>query len=750
MSQSSVVFPMAAAPGVRPAFVVAAMLLTAAPASVGAAAAQEAAQEAAVVPDATDIGRVLDAAAHHLGDDSKPEWAEAGAEPEGATLALAFEAHDTGAEQTLFVTQRNVSARWELRLNGAVVAVLRPIEERREVAYRVPAGVLVNGSNTLQLVAPETGGNSDDITVGPLRLVEQSLAEIYALRPVRLTVSAANPVGAVGEAGAGAPLPARVTLTDAAGAPVPQEQILWPLGAPQLPLRDGLLYIGEGALELLLPPGELQLWVSHGPEWSLGRATIPAATAPGAAHEASAPHEAGAPREVGAARDTAAPLEVAITLHREVDTTGFIAADTHLHTLTFSGHGDASLDERLWTLAGEAVELAIATDHNHVTDYRPRQRELQLGKFYTAVPGDEVTSDNGHFNAFPLDPARPPPEHRIEDWVALVAGIRAAGAQTVVLNHPRWPDADRSPFARFGLHTLTGARAGGSAFTFDAMELTNATDPHPDPLLLFTDWFALLNRGEHIAAVGSSDSHTVGDPVGQGRTWVPSATDDPAAIDVNAACRAIAQGRTSLGQGIFTQLRVNDRFVMGDLVPVSGDRAQALLTVRAPAWVVPRIARLFLDGVEVARTDLEHESGAPTDVSLPFEVHLSGHDAWLVAVVTGDAVEGPFWPAANHYTLGATNPIFFDADGDGECTRPRALAAARLARFRATGHKLPGTEREALLRGDAAVLLHMLDQLQPDETALRDELAARANAAGGAAARWVQELLAAQGKRSSR
>ncbi len=710
----------------------------------GVLLAPMASRAGAVTGDAQDAsaaraqGRVLEAAAHHLGDDTKPEWVEAGATPEGVTLSLSFEGRDTGAEQTLFVTQRNVSARWELRINGTLVARLRPLEARREVAYRVPPGVLVNGSNTLQLEAPDPDGGSDDITCGPLRLAERPLADALGLRRVRLDVRAS---------GTGAALPARVTLTDAAGVPVPQEFIVRPAGATELPLRDGLLYTGDAPTDLLLPSYAIDACFLHGPEWSLARATIPAAIAPDApdapdvadvpdaSRDASAPHD-GMPRP-----DPRVPLEVSVELRREVDTTGFIAADTHLHTLTFSGHGDANLDERLWTLAGEGVELAIATDHNHVTDYRPRQQQLGLGPWYTAVSGDEVTTDNGHFNAFPLDPSRPPPEHRLDDWVALVAGIRAAGAQTVVLNHPRWPDADRSPFARFGLDTLTGARATGSAFTFDAMELTNSTDAHPDPLPLFTDWFALLNRGERIAAVGSSDSHTVGDPVGQGRTWVPSATDDPAAIDVNAACRAIAQGRTSFGQGIFTRLRVDGRFTMGDLVPAGSGHVNAVLTVRAPAWVVPRIARLFLDGVEVARTDLEHIEGLPTDVELPFEVTLSGHDAWLVAVVTGDAVEGPFWPAVNHYTLGATNPVFLDANGDGEYTAPRVLAATRLARLRAASDRLSAVERAALLRGDAAVLLHMLDQLHADETALRDELAVAASTAGGPAAAWASALL---------
>ncbi len=54
----------------------------------------------------------------------------------------------------------------------------------------------------------------------------------------------------------------------------------------------------------------------------------------------------------------------ALTIHREVPTEGYVSCDTHVHTLTYSGHGDASADERVVTLAGEGIELPIITEHN--------------------------------------------------------------------------------------------------------------------------------------------------------------------------------------------------------------------------------------------------------------------------------------------------------------------------------------------------------------------------------------------------
>src|SRR6185295_2903151 len=112
---------------------------------------------------------------------------------------------------------------------------------------------------------------------------------------------------------------------------------------------------------------------------------------------------------------------ISLPISREVDTTGFIAADTHLHTYTHSGHGDASVDERVITLAGEGVELAIATDHNHFTDYKPRQAALGSSQYFTSVIGNEVTTSNGHFNAFPFNLDSQKPNHKETNWVKLIA-----------------------------------------------------------------------------------------------------------------------------------------------------------------------------------------------------------------------------------------------------------------------------------------------------------------------------------------
>jgi hypothetical protein len=577
---------------------------------------------------------VLDARLHHLGNDRTPDWPEASVEPEGTRFEVVFESAGTNATAwMLFLRQRSIDNVWRLAINGVEVGPLQRGGELVERWYALPAGSVKAGSNRLTIV-PETP--SDDIVVGDVRLVERSVREHFDLQRVRVQVRAAD----------GAPLPARITFLDEKGVRPP---LFFPQPAATA-IRDGVLYL-NGNAEVELPRGSYRCFATRGPEWSLSERALVVAESP-----ASCEH----------------------TLAPEVDTTGFVACDTHLHTLQFSGHGDASALERQVTLAGEGVELAIATDHNHQTDYAPFQRELGLSAWYTSVVGNEVTTEVGHFNAFPLPAGGPLPPHRSRDLVTIAHGIRALGAQVVILNHPRWPSASDSPFGHHNLDRLLGRFDPPIELPVDATEMINSTTEEKNPRGLFLDWFALLNRGVRIFAVGSSDSHTVGEPVGQGRTYVPSNTDVANAIDVNASCTAIREGRTSISQGIFATVLHEGRPVMGATLDRSTEPAPLKLDVRvrSASWIRPRTLTVFANGAPVVVQDVPMTENRPVDATLTVELPLANrNDAWIVCLVEGDAVASPAWPMVNPYTLAATNPIFVDRDGGGYTSSGAAAAA---------------------------------------------------------------------------
>jgi hypothetical protein len=626
--------------------------------------------------------RELDPRMHHLGDNATSEWPEAPSAAEAQSLAFEFQARALAGEATLELEQRNVSEAWHVAINGVRVATLDRREPLARHHYPVPAGVLRDGTNTFALTGEVP---TDDITIGRIKLHERPLRAVLDLRAAVVEVrDRAN----------GEPSPARVTVLDAAG----ELARLYYAERLHTAVRDGVCYTADGEARFELPPGRYRVFATRGPEWSLAQAEL---AVEGATQRAA--------------------LEIA----REVDTAGFVACDTHVHTLTFSGHGDSSVEERMVTLAGEGVELAVATDHNHQTDYRPYQAKAGLERRFTPVVGNEVTTPVGHFNGFPLDPGAEVPPYELRDVAQIVAGIRAKGALAVILNHPRWPDHKEGPFGVYALDADTGE--SGMVHPYDALELINSETKEPEPLSLFRDWFALLNRGERVAGVASSDSHTVWGVVGMGRTYARSSSDDPAGLDVAEVARNIAAGRSTVSMGIFADVELAGRHP-SELAAAAGAKDLPLsLRVASASWVRPQRATVYVNGAAVLELDIAAEPGRPTDVRLEQRLAVPPHDAWVVCVVTGPGVGGRFWPQVNDYTLAATNPVFLDVDGDGKFSPPREVARARLD---AAGIGPAALER-ALEGCDEAVALQVLDLAR--EQYLRD-VDARLQAGSGAAA----------------
>lgn len=631
-------------------------------------------------------GKVLDPSYHHLGNDVVKNWPEAPADPAGFKLDIRFDARANTSERLLGLTHRDVDNQWSITLNGKKIGELTRAKERKEYFYQVPVGSLKDGENLLSISVRRS---QDDITVGNATLYDGSFRSMLGLRPVTVTVT--DPVN-------GRHLPAKITIADATNGLVK----VYYAETPRTAVRRGIVYTLGEPTKFELPPGEYRVYAGRGTEWSMARQALTVT-------------KNGAPN-------------LHFSLKRELDTTGFIAADTHIHTLTFSGHGDSSAEERMVTLAAEGVELAIATDHNHQTDFKPFQEKLGLNEHFTSVTGNEVTTKNGHFNSFPLPPGKDIPAFKEENWVKLVDGIRAKGAKVVILNHPRWPDIARGPFGRFGLNRASGDRAKGGPFTFDALELINSGTLQPDPLFICRDWFALLNHGEKVTAVGSSDSHSVGNVVGQGRTYVRSSTDIPSAINVDESCNAFLAGHTTVSMGIIANAKVNGRHRHGDLVRAK-NKVSVDLRIQAPSWVRPQQALVFVNGHVVAQKEVPSgKPGSPTDLPISFTLPRQLDDGWLVCVVLGAGVKNPAWATEQNYTFAATNPIYLDVDGDGKYTSPRETASAKLKQIGAADDR----QWQAIMTSSDPIAIQMISLLRlAASPAARADLDARIKAAAG-------------------
>lgn len=582
---------------------------------------------------------LVEAGIHHIGEKEIKGFPAASKKPSAPKLEAEFQSLSNTAEWTLQLKQQNVLDDWGIEINGTRIGRLNIQSSERVSHFSVPPNLIVDGTNKL-VIAPSRRG--DDILVGQVELIPKRLRDVLKLGRVRVNV-----LNAVRRE----EMPVRITVANAQN----RFADLYNITPNTAAWRKGIIYNGPGPIEFELPEGDWILTATRGMEWSRPRVNL----------------------RVFYGQPTRMDLSIA----HEVDTAGYISVDTHLHTYTFSGHGDASLDERIWTLAGEGVEMAIATDHNHFTDYKPRQGALGASQYFTSVIGNEVTSANGHFNGFPFALDAEKPNHKETNWVKLVADIRSKGAQYVILNHPRWPAITNSPFSIWGLDRTTGARTNTMEFPMDAMEVVNSGVPLKEADYLLRDWFALLNRGERISGVGASDTHTVADPPGQGRTYVPSGTDDPAAIDVDAIIKQMRAGNMSISYGIFGHALVNETAKMGEITRPSNGVVNVKFHIGCPSWIKAQKAVVYLNGIKVAQQDLIMRPGAALNTNLVFTIPAPANDAFLVCAAYGDGIKDASWKTLQDYTLAVTNPVYVDSDGDGKYSPARETALRMLEKM---------------------------------------------------------------------
>ena len=605
------------------------------------------------------------------------EWDTFPETPEDSALSHTFVLDNTIQPQCFSLRQIDVKQAWNITLNEKPLGRLVRDENDMVIVMDLPRELLVAGTNKLYI--SQTGRPvPDDIYLGELELHSGTRSEYLS----QCTV----PVQIVDKT-TGQPTPCRLTVLNENGT-------LMSVGnnsTDTTAVRPGIVYTSNGKVNLQLPPGKYQIIAGRGVEWSIDRQWITIS------------------------EHVLSPVKLAIT--REVDTKGYISCDTHVHTYTYSRHGDATLDERLVTIAGEGIELPIATDHNLHIDYAPRVNELGIGRFFTPVIGNEVTTKIGHFNIFPVPTNAPLPDHTLGNWGDIVKSIRnTTGAKLVILNHARDVHSGVTPFAPSRHNSLTGRSLQNGAFLPNAMELINSGATQTDCLQLYRDWFGLLNRGIEVSGIGCSDSHDVARHfVGQSRTYIRVDDDDPGNIDTDAAVKALANGHANLSYGLFTTMRVNREFGAGDLA-ISKNKFVATIRVQGPSWVTARQVDLYVNGI------LSHtfpiRKGQRGGTKWTGQVKLGGlkHDAFLVAIARGDGVDSLHWPTAKPYqptsshfepyTIGSTGAIKVDVDEDGIFTSAHAYAQSL-----STTHSSPDQLLASLNEFDQVVSSHVAEML---------------------------------------
>jgi hypothetical protein len=434
-------------------------------------------------------------------------------------------------------------------------------------------------------------------------------------------------------------------VTDRSGANLPARLVVRGIDATRDPdwgdephdgaALEAIYALGDG--EAPIPPGRYRVVISRGFEYTTQERSISV--------------------EVGSV------VTLEATLDRVVDTRGWISADMHVHAVP-SPDAPTLLDDRVRSLAASGVEVAVATDHNAVTDYAPTIVALGAQRWIASVVGDEVTTrgvELGHFNVFPLAAHGAPIPYENTTPRDIFAAARAAEPhdvdKVVQVNHPRMGHIGYFELIHLDPQNLNRWRQRAPLFdpSFDALEVFNGDDYANRARVeeCVRDWYALLNAGLRATATGNSDSHKLTyHEAGVPRNFVRVATDAPESFDQRAFIEAVRRGRVVVSSGPFVTLRAGGGEI-GDEIP-PGD-VSVEVHVEAAPWVDVRTVDLVRRG-EVVKTWNVERTALPVRLDASTRVTLKTND-WIVAVARGNE------PMTILHRYGAlpfalTNPIY--------------------------------------------------------------------------------------------
>lgn len=450
-----------------------------------------------------------------------------------------------------------------------------------------------------------------------------------------------------------------------------------------------------------LQPGDYQLVVSHGPEFSVSKQNITVV-----------------------AGDASTPQVVAASVVPVVDSTGFVSADHHVHLIN-SPDSTVSRDERIVTMLAEGVDYFVASDHDFKEDLTAEVGALGASSMIKTGISNEMTYfDSGHFGAYPLDLVAGSVTNGAIDWgragepaglgypsdgsydlsvneMALAAKAPPHNATVVQANH--FNSGTLGYFRTSGIDT-TVAPPQSSTLPAKIRQSPAVTNLYSNEITALELWIessrdqnALAlgeNLGDYInmlnlfdaanplqrkGIVCDSDTHsTTIVQAGGPRNMLASITDDPALLDPQDLADSVNAGRNVCTSGPMVRVSVEGdggAVASHDLadpliVPATLGTATVHIDIQSPTWAeYDRIEVYFNNTPSCVNTPVNFLGSSkknctatpnfvitPTKSTVPVNgdfrlesASIQGltitQDSWVMVVVRGtDNVSKPLFP----------------------------------------------------------------------------------------------------------
>jgi len=444
--------------------------------------------------------------------------------------------------------------------------------------------------------------------------------------------------------GDGALIPARLTFLRRDAAPA---NILDKMYGEERHPSGGALVIhaGSGEGSGVIPFGGYEVIATRGFEYEMDRADV---------------------------ESDGTELALDFVLPRVVDSSGYLSGDFHVHA-QYSPDSDVLPEHRVRTALAEGLEILTMTEHDTIRDFTPVVGSLNASGFVQAMTGSEITTYlYGHFNAWPLTEK---PDHYsyggiewFDTWAPeLFQRIRDSEDHDVVIqiNHPRSASIG-GYFNAVELDIGSGTIGRWDNWTddFDAIEAFNGGcgNGNREELL---DWIDMINRGYRVSVSGGTDSHSEFSELASPRVYLQSDNDVEGFTGEELAANFRDQ-RVFVSCGPFVRFEINGRG-LGETVTASGP-VTAYVRVEAPSYMTLTEIRILRNGE--AAWSLPAEEWPPAEGALRFDgiVELEpGADCWYALEVKGSGSQSPITGDAPY---AVTNPIYMDADGNGQFDPP--------------------------------------------------------------------------------